>query len=98
MTGHSIFAHSRAPPCEGFCLIIIKYLLSEYLQNKSAQILCPVIKCGHTYELLRKWPNNAVTEIMRQGYMQKNLSYRHRCMRFDSQSATKLSFITFWYH
>ena len=43
MTGHSIFAHSRASPCEGFCLIIIKYTLSEYLQNKSAQILCPLI-------------------------------------------------------
>jgi hypothetical protein len=46
MTGHSIFAHSQSSTSEGFCLIIIKiikYLLSEYLQNKSAQILCPVV-------------------------------------------------------
>ena len=78
MTGHNIFAHSpeSVRGLRGiFLIIIIRYILSEYLQNKSAQTLCPVI----IREILWNKAKSAVTEIMRQAYVQKNLYSRHLC-------------------
>jgi len=39
--GHSILTHSRSSTSEAFSLIIMKYTLSEYRENKTVQMLCP---------------------------------------------------------
>ena len=44
--GHSILAHSRSSTSEEFSLFIIKYILSEYRENKTAQILYPFSTLG----------------------------------------------------
>ena len=43
--GHSIFAHSRSSTSEEFSLFIIRYMLSEYRENKTAQMLCRFSIC-----------------------------------------------------